>query len=253
MSRSYRTLRNLIAVGLIASVTAGCFTQASSKYFGETVAPKENVLRYVSGSEPESLDPAVSNSQPDARIDMALYDGLIEYEPKTLEAIPAIAESWEVLEGGTEYIFHLRKNARFSDGSPITAHDFVFTLRRGFSPELASRNASLGYYIKYSEAYNAGRLFVKAADGTFLLKKDFSDSDAAGAESSPPAASGNDFHSFLDGPERLTLPESEKDRAKALDANPKLKAAVEGKEFVPAKAEDIGVEAVDDYTLRIKL
>ena len=52
---------------------------------------------------------------------------------------------------------------------------------------------------------------------------------------------------------RLTLPGDEKARAKSLDADPKLKAAVAGKEFVPVKAEDIGVEAVDKYTLRISL
>ena len=79
---------------------------------------------------------------------MAMYDGLVEYHPKTMEPIPAIAESWEMSPDGTEYMFHLRKNAKFSNGDPITAKDFVYTFRRGLSPELASRNANLAYYIK---------------------------------------------------------------------------------------------------------
>jgi oligopeptide transport system substrate-binding protein len=58
---------------------------------------------------------------------------------------------------------------------------------------------------------------------------------------------------LMHSPERLTLPGDDKKRAKALDANPKLKSAIAGKEFVPVKAEDLGVEAVDDYTLRISL
>ncbi len=107
------------------------------------------------------------------RILIALYDGLVEYDPKTMEPIPSIAESWELSPDGTEYPFHLRHNAKFSNGDPITANDFVYSLRRGFSPELASRNASLGYYIKYSEAYNSGQSFVKDTAGQFLLKKDF--------------------------------------------------------------------------------
>ncbi len=79
------------------------------------------MLHYISGSEPESLDPAFGTGQPEARIYMALYEGLLEYHPKTMEPIPAIAESWEINKDGTEYLFHLRKNAKFSNGEPITA------------------------------------------------------------------------------------------------------------------------------------
>ena len=250
-----------LGVFLLCCAIAGCSTNASSRYFGRTVAPTDNTLRYISGSESESLDPQIPNGQPDARILMALYDGLVDYDPKTMEPIPGIAESWEVREGGTEYIFHLRNNAKFSNGDPITANDFVYSFRRGFEPALASRNASLGYYIKYAEAFNAGKSFVQGADGKFLLEKDFADAaDSSDAMSEPakPAADEENygtsaFHEFIDAPERLTLPADEKERAKALDANPKMKAAVAGKTLVPVKREDIGVEAIDDYTFRLKL
>ncbi|HUR96858.1 MAG TPA: peptide ABC transporter substrate-binding protein [Pyrinomonadaceae bacterium] len=237
----------------VACLVTGCTSSAKNQFFGQTVAPSENALRYVTGSEPESLDPIVPNGQPEARILMALYDGLIEYHPVTLDPIPGVAESWEITEGGTEYVFHLRKNAKFSNGDPITANDFVYSFRRGFKPELASRNASLGYYIKYSEAYNSGFAFVKGADGKFLLKKDFVEMVEAASPQAATPSGDSAFHKFLDEPERLSVPTSEKDRQKLLDSDPKLKAALDGKELVPVKAEDIGVEAVDDYTLRIKL
>ena len=247
-------LRFGIVIALGALVLAGCSTSAKQQFWGKTVAPQDNVLRYVTGSEPESLDPIVPNGQPEARILMALYDGLIEYHPVTVEPIPSIAESWEIKEGGTEYIFNLRKNARFSNGDPINAHDFVYSIRRGFKPELASRNASLGYYIKYAEAYNSKFAFVKNPDGSFLLKKDFVESVAGAPEAAGDVGKGeSDFHKFLDAPERLTIPTSEKEKAKLLESDPKLKAAVAGKELVPVQAEDIGVEAIDDFTLRIKL
>jgi len=248
-----------LAILALSSILAGCSTSASSRYFGQTAAPNENILRYISGAEPESLDPQIPTGQPEARILMALFDGLVEYHPKTMEPIPAIAETWEVSEDGTEYIFRLRQNAKFSNGEPITARDFVYTIRRGFSPELASRNASLGYYIKYSEAFNSDQSFVKGADGKFLLKQDFTQASAAQtAESISPKSRAietgeSEFHHFLDGPERLTIQSAEKERLKVLEKDPKLKAAIEGKELVPVRAEDIGVEAVDDYTLRIKL
>ncbi len=61
------------------------------------------------------------------------------------------------------------------------------------------------------------------------------------------------MHKFLDEPERLVLKGEEKARAKELEANANLKTAVEGKEFVPVTAENLGIEAVDDYTFRIKM
>ena len=170
------------AVSLFLS---GCVSSASNRYWGKTVAPTDNVLRYISGSEPESLDPAIGTGQPEARIYMAIYDGLLEFHPKTMEPIPAIAESWEISPDGTEYIFHLRKNAKFSNGEPIIAKDVVYTFRRALAPETASRNANLGYYIKYAEAYNAGGSFVKGADGQFLLKKDFAKTDDKKASDTP--------------------------------------------------------------------
>ncbi|MEO8573376.1 MAG: peptide ABC transporter substrate-binding protein [Pyrinomonadaceae bacterium] len=253
MKRARFTISHLALTITLACFVTSCSTSASNKYWGQTVPPSQNVLRYVTGSEPESLDPVIPNGQPEARILMALYDGLIEYHPVTMDPIPGVAESWEIIEGGTEYIFHLRKNAKFSNGDPITAHDFVYSIRRGFKPEIASRNASLGYYIKYSEAYNSGFAFARDKDGKFLLKKDFVEMVEAALPQEATPAGDSAFHKFLDEPERLTVPTSDKDLLKLADSDPKLNAALIGKELVPVRAEDIGVEAVDDYTFRIKL
>ncbi|HRH42824.1 MAG TPA: peptide ABC transporter substrate-binding protein, partial [Pyrinomonadaceae bacterium] len=249
---SFSQARLSVALVVFSLIFNSCTSSANNRYYGKTEAPKDNVLRYISGSEPESLDPQVANGQPEARIYMSLYDGLVEYHPKTMEAIPGIAESWEISKDGTEYIFNLRKNAKFSDNTPITAKDFVFMFRRALSPELASRSALFGYSLKYGEAYNSGGLFVKNPDGTFLLKKDFEENSMA-VETHDMLGSASEFHKFMDSPERLWVKADEKERAEQLEANPKLRAAIEGKELVPVKAEDIGVEAVDDYTLRLKL
>lgn len=249
---SFSQTRLSLAIVVLSLIVNSCTSSANSRFFGKTEAPKENVLKYISGGEIESLDPPVTNSQVDARVMLALYEGLVEYHPKTMQPIPSLAESWEISKDGTEYIFHLRKNAKFSDGMPITAKDFVYTFRRALSPELASRSSNFGYSLKYGEAYNSSGVFVKNPDGTFLLKKDFEENSAA-VETHDSLGEASEFHKFLDSPERLWLKADEKERAKDLEGNPKLKAAVEGKELVPVKGEDIGVEAVDDYTLRLKL
>ncbi len=277
-----------VLVFVLALISAGCAASASSVFFGKTDPPRINILRYVTGSEPETLDPQISDGQPEARIYMALYEGLAEYDPKTTEPIPALAERWEINKDSSELTFHLRHDGRFSNGDPITARDFVYTIRRGISPKLASRNAALAYYIKYAKAFNEGDVFVlDPSNGAFLLEKDFDegkDQPAKAladpkAEAPPPKAkiplssqavgsvtdeyppipedkvpdADTPFHRFMHSPARIVLPAEEKERNQLLDTNPKLKAALAGKQFVPVKDEDVGVEAVDDYILRISL
>lgn len=270
----------------VSIISAGCAASANDKvFFGKTDPPRDNIMRYVSGSEPESLDPQISAGQPEARIYMALYEGLVEYDPKTTVPIPALAERWEVNKDSSELTFHLRRTGRFSNGDPITARDFVYTFRRGLSPKLASRAAALAYYIKYAKAYNEGAAFVQdPTSHKFLLAEDFSEETPQPASTkqggteikAPPkplSSTPNEsvaseyppipedktpdadtaFHQFMHSPDRLVLPGDEEKRSKAIDANPKLKAVIDGKQFVPVRAEDIGVEAVDDYTLRISL
>ncbi len=239
-----------VTVVLLFTMTmTGCMSSTTGKYFGKTIAPKDGILRYISGSEPESLDPQVADGQPEARIFMALYDGLLDYDPKTLQPIPAVAKSWEISNRVDEFLFHLRDTAKWSDGTPITAKDFVYSIRRGFKPDTLSRTANIGFFVKYSEAYNSGEVFVKKGSD-YLLAKDFGGEAAAERSSIGPET---DFHKFINSPERLTLNGDEKKRAKQIEADPKLKAAAAGAEFVPVKAEDIGIEALDDYTLRVTL
>ncbi|MEK7723840.1 MAG: peptide ABC transporter substrate-binding protein [Acidobacteriota bacterium] len=211
------------AIVVLSLIVNSCTSSANNRFFGKTEAPKENVLKYISGSEPESLDPQVPTGQPEARVLMAIYDGLLEYHPKTMEPIPAIAESWEVSKDGTEYIFYLRKNAKFSNGEPITAKDFVYTLRRAMSPELAAQNAYLAYYIKYAEAYNGGKLFIKDEKGEFLLNKDFEAESGGGEASTSTLGVDTDFHKFIKSPERLTVDSDSFTLAKSIEGDEKLR------------------------------
>lgn len=230
---------------LLCTILTGCRTSANNRFFGRTEPPANNVLRYITGPEPASLDPQLPDGQPEARIYMALYEGLVDYHPKDLQPIPAIAKRWEISPNVDQFIFHLRQGAKWSDGTPITARDFVYSMRRGFAPETISRTAGLGFAIKYSEDFKSGRAFVKKNGEYLLAGDDVKSADAFGPET--------EFHKFMRGPQRLTIYADEKKRAEALEKNPKLAAKVEGAEFVPITGSDIGVEAIDDYTLRISL
>jgi len=243
-----RSHKLTVILSVIAVISAGCMTSAKGRYFGKTVAPADDSLRYVSGSEPESLDPQIPDGQPEARIFMALYEGLVEYGPKDQQPIPALAKSWESSHAVDEFIFHLRDNARWSDGQPITAGDFVYSMRRGFAPETASRTAGLGYFIKYAEDYNGARVFAKK-DGRFLTIEDLGETPRR----TEPIGPETDVSCALHAPDRITLESDAAKRAKELAGDKKLAALVSGAEFVPVKGEDIGVEAIDPYTVRITL
>lgn len=268
--RSMQAIVWLVLLALLAS-SISCGLSRNEEFFGKTDPPSQNVFRYITGDEPESLDPQLSSGQPETRIFMALYEGLVEYDGKTMEPVPAIATRWDENSDSSEFVFHLRDNARWSNGDSISAKDFVYSLRRGLSPELLSRSASLAFYIRYAESYNQGAVFVRdPKTGEFLLEKDFATEPGSVIPfSETPLAPGfkeykstveeptrdkeTPFHQFMHSPARLTLPGDEKARNALLAKNPKLQAAIGGREFVPVKGEDIGLEAVDDYTLRISL
>src|SRR5215213_2756677 len=270
-SRKFRQIIGILLLASLAFSTYSCTVASSSEeFFGKPAPPSRNIFRYVNGDEPETLDPAISNGQPEARLYMALYEGLVEYNPKTLEPEPALAERWHINNDSSEFTFHLRTTGRWSNGDPIDANDFVYSFRHALAKETASHNVSLGLNLKYAEAYNQQHVFVRDPQtGQYLFARDFEENPPAeplGNLSIDPAQSeylpdpnettpdpDTAFHHQMHTPLRLTLPGDEKSRTKQLAADPQLKAAVAGKELVPVTAEDLGVEAVDKYTVRIYL
>lgn len=250
---SFRQLLYCVGFVVLAVFANGCNNSAFS-YLGQTRPPQNSVLRYVSGPEPASLDPQISDGQSEARIYLAMFEGLVEYDPKTMQPIPALAQSWEISPSADELILHLRPNAKWSDGAPLTAKDFVYSFRRGFAPETASRTANLGYYIKYAAAFNGKKVFVQK-NNEFLLAKDFteSDTDPKNHQSTISFGAETEFYKRIKSSTKLTLNGDQKERAAEIEKNPKLAAAIAGAEFIPVEGKDIGVEAIDDNTLRITL
>ena len=152
---------------LIASISAGialaalcCLPACGERQVPAETAAEQGVLLLNNGGEPSALDPQFA--QPgviENRIMLALFEGLVRYDPKTLEPIPAIAESWSVSEDGLRWTFRLRADAKFSDGKNIVADDFLFSFRRILSPKLASPCASLFFApVKNARAFATGTL-----------------------------------------------------------------------------------------------
>ena len=139
---------------LLALLGSGCTKRGTAVETGN----RDQVIHIGNLTEPTDLDPHVISSQQDAQITLALFEGLAQYDPKDSTPVPAVAERWENSADGLTWTFHLRSNAKWSNGDPVTAHDFVFAYRRILTPSLAAEYASLLYVLKNGQALNGGKL-----------------------------------------------------------------------------------------------
>ncbi len=119
-------------------------------------SPAPQPLRLV-WFDPPTLDPTLSGDDTSGTVITQLFSGLVALN-RDLDVVPEAAHSWEVLEGGRKYIFHLRDDMRWSDGEPVTADDFVYAWRRTLDPALGSPNASYLFDIVGARAYYQGEL-----------------------------------------------------------------------------------------------
>ncbi len=117
------------------------------------------ILRIGNGTEPQDLDPQAVTGTPEHKIIMGLFEGLLTEDPQDLHPVPGVAESWDISPDGKVYTFHLRANAQWSDGAPLTADDFVQSYRRMLSPALASEYAYLLFnFVAGAHEYYQGKI-----------------------------------------------------------------------------------------------
>ncbi len=160
MIRGYRNLAAFVVLGVV------CFASPS--------VGQEQVFRINNTAEPESLDPALVTGVPEHRIISNLFEGLTTTDPKDLSPRPGMAASWTISRDGLMYTFKLR-DARWTDGKPVTAHDFVYAWERVLNPKTGAKYAQQLYqYVKNADDYNKGRITdfsqvgVKALDDRTL-------------------------------------------------------------------------------------
>ncbi|MGI9316504.1 MAG: peptide ABC transporter substrate-binding protein [bacterium] len=135
---------------------------------------REQVLHLGNGTEPQDLDPHIVTGVTEHNIISALLEGLVGENPETLEPVPGMAEYWAISADGLEYTFFIREDARWSNGDPVTAQDFVWSWQRMLSPALAAEYAYQLYPIRNARAFNKGEVLdfskvgVRAVDQTTL-------------------------------------------------------------------------------------
>lgn len=138
---------SVIAVALSASYTFPAM--AAQVPDGVKLADKQELVR-GNDAEAPTLDPLKAEGIPEMHIMRDLFEGLVIQNTEG-SVIPGVAESWETKDN-QNYTFHLRKDAKWSNGDPVTAHDFVYSLHLAVDPAFASPNA---WYLKLTGIKNA--------------------------------------------------------------------------------------------------
>lgn len=163
-------LLNVLLVLLALAVFSGCGKRETRV----DVAIREQILLYGNKSEPQDLDPHVVQGTGEHTIISALLEGLVAEDPKTLDPVPGLAESWEISPDGKVYTFHIRAAAKWSNGDPVTADDFVKSYRRILTPSLGSLYSYMLHPLKNAKAISEGKitdrtqLGARAVDGRTL-------------------------------------------------------------------------------------
>lgn len=225
-------LKGVIALCVLVAIAAGLLTSCgavqqpgTTPFYAETAPPPAAEFRWSNGKPPKSLDPALAAASPETDVVRAIFEGLTEIDPKTLEARPAVAVKWTADETSTTWTFLLRASAKWSNGRPVIARDFERSWQR---------LAALGPRAAHTE------LLANFKRETFRDKG--STKGSAGAaegstEGKRPAAAATPAPSPL--------------RETAIDRT--SNAAEPPSAVTPASPPRLAVKAVDDATLSVTL
>ena len=163
MPKRSRVLFALFIVSFASFLAAGC---GKSKSPAATLPaePAKKILHVGNLAEPQGLDFQVVTGMPEHRLALTFFEGLVSEDPQ-FNVIPGVAEKWEISPDGLTYTFHLRADAKWSNGDPVTADDFLQSYRRMITPALAAEYSYMLWHVTGAEDYNKGKLTDFAQTG----------------------------------------------------------------------------------------
>ncbi|MGD0652217.1 MAG: peptide ABC transporter substrate-binding protein, partial [Verrucomicrobiia bacterium] len=141
-------------VPLLVCFLTGCGKRETHVKAGD----RRQIFYQGNGGEPQELDPHIVTGVSEQRILMTMLEGLLSQDPVDLHPVPGVAERWDISPDGKTYTFYLRRNAKWSNGDPVTAHDFWESYRRLLTPSLAAEYSYMLFPVKNARAYNEGKI-----------------------------------------------------------------------------------------------
>lgn len=226
----------LVLFALFLSSCSELKKPKTETFYADDKPPEKKEFRWSNGKMPKSFDPARASAPPETDIVRAIFEGLTDTNAKTLETIPAVAEKWEASEDFKTWTFHLRKDAKWSNGERITSEDFVRSWKRlaEMGGKVSHRNllnniVGMKTVAETTEADSSEKLeevlspSIVNQSSSFLRKQ----SNTNTAQNTQPTP--------FNPPEKQTVPPEKKEAEKT------------------PKPQKIGVEAVDKNTLKVSL
>src|SRR6185369_12879873 len=122
-----------LLTGLCIFASISCEPKQSGNadsFYAESPPPRKQEFRWSNGKLPKSFDPSQATAPPETDIVRSIYEGLTDLDSKTLREVPAAAEKWSASADNRTWTFQLRKDAKWSNGEPLTARDFVRSWKR---------------------------------------------------------------------------------------------------------------------------
>ena len=163
--------KSLVLALVVLFAAPALFAAASAETSEGSV---EQILTFALQNEPDGLDPGITNNSFASPVLLNVFEGLVIYDESN-SIVGGSAESWEISDDGLTYTFHLRDNLKWSDGSPLTADDFVYSYLRVLDPAVGAQYTEmLTAYIEGAAEYfagtgNAASVGIKAADENTLV------------------------------------------------------------------------------------
>ncbi|MBI5689217.1 MAG: peptide ABC transporter substrate-binding protein [Verrucomicrobia bacterium] len=146
-----------------------CFPACSRRETPVDEGIRTGTLLIGNSAEPADLDPHVVDAYTDMIVLAALYEGLTVLDERTSQARPGVAERWESTADGLTWTFHLRGDARWSNGDAVTARDFAFSFQRLLHPSFGSVGSYLLWPVRNAEAYTKGTITDFGAVGVEVV------------------------------------------------------------------------------------
>ncbi len=163
------TKKSLVAAGILSALITANVAMAADVPAGVQLADKQTLVRN-NGAEVQSLDPHKIEGVPESNVNRDLFEGLVIGDLNG-HPVPGVAESWDNKDFKV-WTFHIRKDAKWSDGSPVTAQDFVYSWQRLADPKTASPYAS---YLQYGHVANIDEIIAGKKPATDLGVKAIDD------------------------------------------------------------------------------
>lgn len=226
-------LRHIIV--LIFIFSGNCELEKTKIFSSKNLPPTRQEFRWSNGKPAKSFDPAKASSPPETDIVRAIFKGLTDVDPQTLEPIPAVAVHWVSSEDYRTWTFYLRKDASWTNGERVVAQDFVRSWQRVFSLKEKSPNRKLL------------RNIVGLDDGPTGMREDSSQSLSKHAIGLLPKLETDRSEAVKSTGKLSDINKSEEDRLQTKRASGDVRLNNGD------KSTSIGLKVLDDFTLEVNL